>query len=100
VRFNHLTGEKSIADSDMLAYTRRLFSPLRHEHLFDNFPAFLRQAAAVLEGGAGATNGVAAANASAAADMVADTSAVPPALPALRRQGVTPKRNGTGLTAH
>lgn len=33
----------------MLAYTRKLFSPLRHEHLFDNFPAFLRDAATAVE---------------------------------------------------
>jgi hypothetical protein len=51
VRFNHETGEKQVADADMLAYARKLFSPLRHEHLFTDFPGFLRQAAAVLEGG-------------------------------------------------
>lgn len=83
VRFNHLTGEKQISNADMLAYTRKLFSPLRHEHLFDDFPAFLRQAAAVIEGrGAGAGG--------AKAEEPA-TSAVAEAPPA-RRQGITPKR--------
>ena len=83
VRFNHLTGEKQISNANMLAYTRKLFSPLRHEHLFDDFPAFLRQAAAVIEGrGAGAGG--------AKAEEPA-TSAVAEAPPA-RRQGITPKR--------
>jgi hypothetical protein len=87
VRFNHLTGEKQISDADMLAYTRKLFSPLRHEHLFDDFPAFLRQAAAVLEGRVGG-------GASAQAEEPA-TLAVAEAPPA-RRQGITPKRPTVG----
>jgi hypothetical protein len=38
VRFNHLTGDKQIDDGDMHAYTRKLLSPLRHEHLFKTSP--------------------------------------------------------------
>jgi hypothetical protein len=91
VRFNHLTGEKRIDDADMLAYTRKLFSPLRHEHLFDDFPAFLRQAAAALEGRAAATDRAVASDGSAEAPSEVSAEA-----PALRRQGVTPKPQGVG----
>jgi hypothetical protein len=49
VRFNHETGSKQILDADMMAYTRKLFSPLRHDHLFHDFPPFLHQAATLLE---------------------------------------------------
>jgi hypothetical protein len=87
VRFNHITGEKQTSDADMLAYTRRLFSPLRHEHLFDDFPAFLRQAAAVLEGRSAGAGGAKAEEPAPAADAEA---------PPVRRQGITPKRPSGG----
>lgn len=48
VYFNHLTGAVEMKDADTSAYTRKLFYPLRHDHLFGDFPAFLRQAAASL----------------------------------------------------
>lgn len=111
VRFNHLTGEKRIDDADMLTYTRNLFSPLRHEHVFDDFPAFLRQAAGVLEGRSAAANGAAgseardtapaAANGADGSEAPGDTtsSEVPVGAQALRRQGITPKRAGDRRTA-
>ena len=91
VRFNHLTGEKQMDDADVLAYTRRLFSPLRHEHLFENFPDFLRQAAAVLEGRAAAASGTEASGAGGGGAQTGAGSAVLPEPQALRRQGVTAK---------
>lgn len=36
-------------DHDIYAYGRKVFFPLRHEHLFQDFPGFLRRAAEVLE---------------------------------------------------
>ena len=49
VQFNHETGEKTIADPEIMAYARKMFSPLRHDQLVQDFPGLLRQAAAVLE---------------------------------------------------
>ena len=94
VRFNHDTGEKSISDADMLAYARKLFSPLRHEHLFDDFPAFLRQAAAVIEargagvGGAKGEEPATVGGAKAEEPAMVGGAGAPPT----RRQGITPKR--------
>jgi hypothetical protein len=93
VRFNHLTGEKQTDNADMLAYTRKLFSPLRHEHLFDNFPAFLRDAAAAVESRGVAVNGMANGKVADAtpAEAPAEASATDELVDTPRRQGVTPK---------
>ena len=90
VRFNHETGSKQILDADMLAYTRKLFSPLRHNHLFDNFPSFLRQAASVLEGRASSTSEL-----SAQTGEVFEEGSKQEAQPQaeISRQGITPKRD-------
>jgi hypothetical protein len=39
----------TMKDGDIHAYGRKLFFPLRHEHLFRDFPGFLRRSATVLE---------------------------------------------------
>jgi hypothetical protein len=39
----------TIKDDDLHTYHRRVFHPLTHEHLLPDFPAFLRQAADVIE---------------------------------------------------
>jgi hypothetical protein len=48
VHFNHLTGSVETKDAELTAYARKLFYPLRHDHLFSDFPGFLHQAATVL----------------------------------------------------
>jgi hypothetical protein len=83
VRFNHQTGSKQILDADMLAYTRKLFSPLRHNHLFVDFPSFLRQAASVLESRPSST-----------AEALEETSQPeePQPKPEISRKGIATKR--------
>jgi hypothetical protein len=48
VHFNHVSGAVEMKDADVSSYARRLFHPLRHDHLFRDFPSFLRQAAGAL----------------------------------------------------
>jgi hypothetical protein len=48
VHFNHLTGSVQTKEAELTAYARKLFHPLRHEHLFSDFPGFLHQAATAL----------------------------------------------------
>jgi hypothetical protein len=36
-------------DDDLHAYHSRVFHPLSHDHIFPDFPAFLRQAADIVE---------------------------------------------------
>lgn len=105
VHFSHATREKRIDDADMRAYARRLFSPLRHEHLFDDFPAFLRQGAAVLEAQGVPADGAAAhlVGNGETGDEAASTapSEVLVAAAPLRRQGVASKpRGGAKQTAN
>jgi len=98
VRFNHQTGTKQILDADMLAYTRKLFSPLRHHHLFHDFPGFLRQAATVLENRSSQPNGPLSEPAEQSEESVARTQ--PEAVAEVIRRGIAPKAqpraNGQG----
>jgi hypothetical protein len=50
LHFNHLTGSLQTKEAELTTYARKLFHPLRHEHLFSDFPGFLHQAATVLAG--------------------------------------------------
>ncbi len=43
------TKTARMQDQDVYAYGRKVFHPLRHEHLFQDFPGFLRRAADMLE---------------------------------------------------
>jgi hypothetical protein len=40
----------TVREEDRNHYLNRLFHPLRHEHLFTDFPGFLREAADFIEG--------------------------------------------------
>lgn len=94
VRFNHQTGDKQILDTDMLAYVRKLFSPLRHNHLFNDFPSFLRQAANALESRQSSTVAVSS-QANETADghaEVEEPQPEPQVELAMPRRGITPKR--------
>jgi hypothetical protein len=98
VRFNHQTGTKQILDADMAAYTRKLFSPLRHHHLFHDFPGFLRQAATMLENRSSQPNGHLSEPAGQSEESVAPTQ--PEAVAEVIRRGIAPKAqpraNGQG----
>jgi hypothetical protein len=87
VRFDHRSGEKQIGDAETLAYMRQLFSPLSHQHLFNDFPAFLHQAAAVLVKRAEAGG-------EASADDPAAGGEATPERPSSRRKGVVHRRVG------
>jgi len=90
VRFDHRYGTKQIADADMMAYTRKLFSPLRHHHLISDFPGLLRHAATLLESRA-ATGG--AADEAEELEVGGDVSEAAPE-PAARRKGVVSHAKG------
>jgi hypothetical protein len=78
----------------MLAYVRKLFSPLRHSHLFNDFPSFLRQAASVLENRQSSTVEVTS-QASEPADGSSEQEEPQPEPQrelAVPRRGITPKR--------
>jgi hypothetical protein len=48
------TNRPYMKKTDLFAYYRKLFHPLRHERVFPGFPTFLRELASVLERGADA----------------------------------------------
>jgi hypothetical protein len=82
VRFDHRNGFKQINDADMMAYARKMFSPLRHDQLFNDFPGFLRQAAAALENRAILTAG---------SDGGGEHVKGAPGAEAISRKGVAPR---------
>jgi hypothetical protein len=94
IHFNHISGLAEVKDADMEAYGRKLIHPFRHDHLFQDFPGFLRRAATSLGARTAAGPHVSAAasepagNNRAADDMnVAQTGAT-----ALSRRGVVRAR--------
>jgi len=46
--FNSKTGKAQIDEKELLAYIKRVFSPLQAEHVIADIPAFLREAADIL----------------------------------------------------
>jgi hypothetical protein len=101
VHFDLRSREKRIDEADVHAYVRNLFSPVCHEQVFNDFPSFLRETAAVLEQAAVAEaapkvagNGEAAEEARAEV-LVGGASHRRPGVAAKARSGAKQTRNAT-----